>query len=146
MRVIEAAGFLLFHPGPLPQFLLMQHSKRWDLPKGHAEPKESLLETALRETEEETGIQPTQIVVDRDFRFDIEYPVTGGKRGNCLKRVTYYLGYVDHPHQPLLTEHIGFQWFDWPVTDSLQTATIDPFLSHFQEPFSKYPHRRLYYC
>ncbi len=146
MRIIEAAGFLLFHPGPRPQFLLMQHPKRWDLPKGHTEPNENLLETALRETEEETGISPTQIVVDRDFSFALEYPVTRAKRGDYLKRVTYYLGYVDQPHQPLLTEHTGFQWFDWPVTASLQAATIDPLLSHLQEHFAQHPDRQHGYC
>jgi bis(5'-nucleosidyl)-tetraphosphatase len=146
MRIIEAAGFLLFHPGLHPQFLLMQHPKRWDLPKGHAEPKESLLETALRETEEETGIRPDQIVVDPDFQFGLEYSVVGAKRGDYLKRVTYYLGYVDQLHRPKLTEHTGFQWFDWPVAGSLQAATIDPLLGHLKGHFAKFPHRIQTYC
>ncbi|MEL7266668.1 MAG: NUDIX domain-containing protein, partial [Planctomycetota bacterium] len=37
-------------------FLLMRHAKRWDLPKGHSDPGETLIQTALRETQEETGI------------------------------------------------------------------------------------------
>lgn len=127
-RMIEAAGFLLFYRGEPPAFLLMQHAKRWDLPKGHAEPGESILETALRETEEETGIAADSIAVDPDFRFVIEYDVRGNKRGDYRKRVTYFLGYVDEKFTPKLTEHIGFKWFHWPTTKSLQAATIDPLL------------------
>ena len=55
-NVVNAAGMLLFALESPPKFLLMRHRDRWDLPKGHAEPGETLLATALRETEEETGI------------------------------------------------------------------------------------------
>lgn len=37
--------------------LLIQRNGRWDLPKGKVEPGETLLQAALREVEEETGIK-----------------------------------------------------------------------------------------
>lgn len=143
--VIEAAGFLLFHPGAAPCFLLMQHPQRWDLPKGHAEPGEDLLQTAVRETEEETGIPAEEITVDRDFRFVLEYQVTHSKRGDYLKRVTYFLGYLAKPLPVTTTEHIGFRWFDWPPEHPLQAQTIDPLLAAVAHHFAEYPQRVLTY-
>ena len=46
--VVRAAGILLMTRCKPQQFLLMRHSNRWDLPKGHCEPGESYVETALR--------------------------------------------------------------------------------------------------
>ncbi|MEZ6133544.1 MAG: NUDIX domain-containing protein [Pirellulaceae bacterium] len=126
---VDAAGMLLLTRTAPVQFLLMQHSNRWDLPKGHAEPGESILETALRETEEETGISADEIHVDPSFKFAIEYYVTGKKRGDYHKRVTYFLGTVEAPREVELTEHVGFRWFDWPPAGPIQTQTIDPLLA-----------------
>ena len=132
-NVVEAAGLVLFTRSEPTQFLLMKHADRWDLPKGHAEPGETILQTALRETEEETGIAASGICIDDSFRFVTEYYVVGKKRGDYHKRVTYFLGTieqtVEHPIQVCLTEHIGYQWFDWPVTGSIQSQTIDPLLA-----------------
>ena len=53
---VDAAGLLLMTRAEPRKFLLMRHRDRWDLPKGHVEPGEGIREAALRETEEETGI------------------------------------------------------------------------------------------
>lgn len=42
--------------------LMIYRNGRWDLPKGHHEPGESIEQCALREVEEETGIRPDAIV------------------------------------------------------------------------------------
>lgn len=133
--IVEAAGLLLFAQTEPLQFLLMQHTDRWDLPKGHSEPGEDLLATALRETEEETGIPPHSITVDPDFQFVIEYDVSGKKRGDYRKRVTYFLGYIEQPLAVNVTEHIGFRWLDWPWGEPIQAATIDPLLDHVTRHF-----------
>lgn len=140
-RVIEAAGCLLFSRQPPPQFLLMQHARRWDLPKGHAEADEEILQTALRETQEETGIAAELIEIDPDFQFVIEYQVQGAKRGNYLKRVSYFLGYIAEAYPPELTEHIGFQWMAWPPSKPIQASTIDPLLAAVGEHFRHFPER-----
>jgi 8-oxo-dGTP pyrophosphatase MutT (NUDIX family) len=49
-----AAGGLIFRKNKL---LFIKRNGIWDLPKGHQEPLESLPITALREVEEETGVQ-----------------------------------------------------------------------------------------
>ena len=139
--VWEAAGFLLMVRQPRPQFLLMQHADRWDLPKGHAEDGEDIMQTALRETEEETGIAASSIHVDPDFRFVTEYRVVGKKRGTYDKRVTYFLGFLETHPKINATEHLGHRWWDWPPTKKIQEKTIDPLLALLAEHFQKYPER-----
>ena len=109
----------------------MRHADRWDLPKGHAEPNESLPQTALRETEEETGIAAAQITLDPDFRFSLSYPVRYRHQGDRVfqKTVHYFLGYVDQTCDVDCTEHIGAQWFRWAPPHAIQAQTIDPLLA-----------------
>lgn len=140
-RKLEAAGFVLMVRSPRAQFLLMKHADRWDLPKGHAEGKEETLETALRETEEETGIVADTIQVDPDFRFVTEYRVVGKKRGTYDKRVTYYLGFLKDKPQISTSEHPDYRWWDWPPPGPIQERTIDPLLAALAEHFSKFPDR-----
>ncbi len=140
-KVVEAAGMLLIALDNPPKFLLMRHQDRWDLPKGHAEEGEDNLSTALRETEEETGIPSQTITVDTDFRFVSEYTVTYRSLGERLKRVTYYLGYLPTMCPIVITEHESYQWWTWPQTESLQVKTIDPLLKAAREHFEKFPER-----
>jgi bis(5'-nucleosidyl)-tetraphosphatase len=113
------------------QFLLMRHHDRWDLPKGHAEPGETPRQTALRETEEETGIDASRITLDDAFVYSIAYPVTYREHGDRVfeKRVTYFIGYVDQPWPVTCTEHPGHQWFRWNPPHRIQAQTIDPLLA-----------------
>ncbi len=140
-ELVEAAGLLLFALESPPKFLLMRHRNRWDLPKGHAELGEEILTTALRETEEETGVPASAISVDPDFRFVVEYSVTYRNRGERLKRVTYFLGYLPAVRQIVITEHESYLWCEWPQTESLQPQTIDPLLKAARDHFAKFPQR-----
>lgn len=54
MRYVRAAGGIVTAPDGT--MLLIQRNGRWDLAKGKVEPGETLLQAALREVEEETGI------------------------------------------------------------------------------------------
>ncbi|MCG8650575.1 MAG: NUDIX domain-containing protein [Pirellulales bacterium] len=130
-QVIRAAGVLLMVDKPPRRFLLMRHPKRWDLPKGHCEPHESFLETALRETHEETGISRDDIRIDADFSFQLEYPVTYKRWNNrtFTKQVHYFLGFLDHQPELQLTEHEAAEWFDWNPPHQIQSQTIDPLLA-----------------
>ncbi len=137
--IVRAAGILLISEHPSRQFLLMRHRNRWDLPKGHSEENESLLETALRETEEETGIAAEQIRIDPGFQFDVEYPVTYKRHGDQIftKRVRYFLGYLDTKPDLSITEHESARWFDWHPPHEIQAQTIDPLLSAVTEHLSE---------
>jgi bis(5'-nucleosidyl)-tetraphosphatase len=129
-EIIRAAGFLLMMRRD-NEFLLMRHPDRWDLPKGHCEEGESFLETALRETEEETGIPAAEISVDSEFIFELTYPVTYKRWGNRTleKQVRYFLGYLDSKPRLQLTEHQSAEWFPWQPPHTIQQQTIDPLLA-----------------
>ncbi len=133
---VQAAGVLLVVADGQPprrprQFLLMRHTDRWDLPKGHCEAGETLRETALRETEEETGIRASRIHLVDGFTYTLEYPVTyaAPTKQTFTKRVTYFLGRLDDVQKVKCTEHQGFQWFPWDPPHRIQTQTIDPLLA-----------------
>jgi len=55
MRYVRAAGGIITAPDG--DMLLIRRNNRWDLPKGKVEPGETLLQAALREVEEETGVK-----------------------------------------------------------------------------------------
>jgi bis(5'-nucleosidyl)-tetraphosphatase len=100
-----------------------------------------VITTALRETEEETGVSPTNIEVDPDFCFVTEYQVTGKSRGNYLKRVTYFIGYLNQTCEISLSEHIDYRWWTWPPPNSIQSQTIDPLLQAASTHFQLHPQR-----
>jgi 8-oxo-dGTP pyrophosphatase MutT (NUDIX family) len=122
---VRAGGILLMCQD---QFLLMRHRDRWDLPKGHCEAGENFSQTALRETEEETGIPAANITLDPNFVFQIEYPVTYKRWGTLQKQVRYFLGFIDQKPELVLTEHESADWFAWDPPHRIQAETIDPLL------------------
>ena len=142
---LYSSGFLVFrktqeNPG-LPQrrasleFLLMQHTERWDLPKGHLDLGESKKQAAIRELAEETGIQESSIQIDPDFVFTSQYWVNyDGERR--LKELTVFLALLIREWEITPTEHPGFRWFPFAPPHSIQTETIDPLLEkvavHFE--------------
>lgn len=134
---VFAAGVLLFRNAPEPHFLLMKHPKRWDLPKGHAEPGESPEETALREMQEETGINPQRVWLDPDFRWRTRYPVTYKKMPGRVfrKEVTIFLGRLLQDIDIDVSEHTDFCWVPWNPPHHIQQQTIDPLLAAVEEHF-----------
>jgi bis(5'-nucleosidyl)-tetraphosphatase len=110
MKQVKACGFILFRRDKSTDrksFLLMKHADRYDLPKGHLEPGESELDCALREMNEETGI-PIEAVE---------------------MTLVIFLGWVDFNTQINISEHLGYEWFDWNPPHQIQILTIDPLLT-----------------
>ena len=63
----------------------------WIFPKGHGEAGESDTDAALRELEEETGLQAVKLDTGSTFAMRYEFIDNGVK---ISKTVTYYIGYV----------------------------------------------------
>ena len=58
-REVNAAGGLVSNRRA--DYLLIRRNGLWDLPKGHQEPGEDIAVTALREVQEETGVQSLEL-------------------------------------------------------------------------------------
>ena len=129
MRHVKSCGFLIVRGSPVKDFLLMRHPHRWDLPKGHVDPGEDELQCAVRELEEETGIDIDAIEIDAEFRFTAQYPVIGKKDGQRRqKTLVIFLARLIRDVQIRVSEHPGYQWFDWRPPHQIQVETIDAVL------------------
>ncbi|OUR91430.1 NUDIX hydrolase [Flavobacteriales bacterium 34_180_T64] len=53
------------------EILFIYRNDKWDLPKGKAEHKETIDQTAIREVEEETGVQGLEIVKPLEMTYHI---------------------------------------------------------------------------
>jgi 8-oxo-dGTP pyrophosphatase MutT (NUDIX family) len=130
LREVRSCGVLVARGNPIQEVLLMEHSTRLDLPKGHVEPGETDEACALRELWEETGITPDDIELDPAFRFVTQYQCRY-KRDNELlsKTVVIFLGRLKRDVTICPSEHQGFRWVAWNPPHALQRETIDPLLA-----------------
>jgi 8-oxo-dGTP pyrophosphatase MutT (NUDIX family) len=132
---VKSCGVLVFRSAPAVQFLLMRHTNRWDLPKGHLDPGETEIDCALRELREETGIAAADVDVEPGFRFTTQYAVWPKRFGGreMLKTLVVFLGRLRREVAISPTEHPDFAWFDWRPPHAIQQNTIDPLLAAVAE-------------
>ncbi|XP_066458761.1 bis(5'-nucleosyl)-tetraphosphatase [asymmetrical] [Eleutherodactylus coqui] len=112
---VRACGLIIFRKILVAsvsdiEFLLLQTSygiHHWTPPKGHVDPGEDDMTTALRETEEEAGLQPSQFHIVDGFRKELNYKVN-----DKPKTVIYWLGeLIDRNAQVKLShEHQDYRW------------------------------------
>ncbi len=131
MAVLKSCGVLIVRGDPIEEFLLMKHADRWDLPKGHVDPGESEMECALRELEEETGIQYSDIELDAKFRYWSRYalPMNDHRHPGQPKELIIYLARLVNNVEITVTEHLGYEWFSWQPPHDIQEQTINPVLA-----------------
>jgi bis(5'-nucleosidyl)-tetraphosphatase len=117
----NAAGVIVFHRGAAGcRFLLLlsRLTKRpiWEFPKGGVDAGETLLEAALRELQEETGLTSPNIRLIPDFERIEHYRFTVGKareRTLVQKQVTYFLAEALHQDVQVSTaESLEFAWLE----------------------------------
>ena len=90
MKREKSCGALVYKwEGQTPCLLLLKHKfgGHWSFPKGHVEPGETEIETALREVREETGLE---LSLQEGFRESVEY----FPKPYIKKQVVYFLGEV----------------------------------------------------
>ena len=86
---ISAGGLVYKKINNIIYFVLCYKKKtnRWHLPKGTQELNESIYNTAIREVEEETGLE----VKMKTFLSHIYYKFTDTQKNQLNKKVTFYI-------------------------------------------------------
>ena len=113
----NGAGIIIYKLGRdgKPEYLIVRAKwgYKWSFPKGHKQSSEGALSTALRETEEETGIASDEIRIVDGFEEIVQYKLKAPTK-NCpegTKRVRFFLGKVKAGTEVTLSkEHTEFRW------------------------------------
>lgn len=88
MEYVKSCGAVVFthKDGETHYVIIRAHNGEYGFPKGHMEPGETELETALREIAEEVGLKPAFVT---GFRKEIQYEFPS--KPNLTKIAVYYL-------------------------------------------------------
>ena len=117
-----SAGIVLFRKeGTKKMFLLLHYpSGHWDFVKGKMEKGESTMETAIRETEEETGITDVRFL--ENFEEWIEYNFQ--YKGEIVhKKVVFFLGETRTEEVKISNEHLSYAWKEY--NEAMEKTTFD---------------------
>ncbi|MCI4432251.1 MAG: NUDIX domain-containing protein [Nitrosopumilus sp.] len=117
-----SAGIVLFRNEDSKILFLLLHypSGHWDFVKGKMEKGESIHETAIRETREETGI--TDISFLDDFEEWIEYNFQF--QGELVhKKVVFFLAETKTKDVLISHEHLDYTWMDYQT--AMEKTTFD---------------------
>jgi len=122
MKKAISAGIILVNENDNErQFLLLNYpTGHWDFIKGGIEDGESLHQTALRETKEETGI--TDIEFIDGFKEEIEY-FFRVENQDVHKKVIFFLAKTNSKNVTLSHEHLDSVWLNY--NDALKKLTFD---------------------
>jgi len=103
------------------EILLIRHlnSGHWSFPKGHMEPGETEMETAVREIREETAIE---VRIDPTFRETVSY----SPKRDTQKMVVYFIGYAkNYNFTPQADEISEVRWVDIGYASRILTYEND---------------------
>ena len=117
-----SAGIVLFRKeGPKNLFLLLHYpSGHWDFVKGKMEKDETIHETAIRETKEETGIIDVKFL--DNFEEWIEYNFQ--YQGELVhKKVVFFLAETNTKDVQISHEHLDYTWMDYNT--AMEKTTFD---------------------
>ena len=120
------------------RYLLLHYGRgHWGFPKGNIEAEESAIQAAVRETEEETGLN--NLTVINGFREKIEYHY---RRSQKLvhKEVVYFLAETTAQEDTVLLsyEHSGFKWVEF--NEALKLLTYENARHILQKAHRIYSH------
>jgi len=123
MKQIFSAGVIVYQFSPEGiKYLLIRHpGGHWDLPKGKLEPGETELQAALRELNEETGIN--QLKLDETFYEKVIYKYSDHRGGFIHKHVAFFLGSTEQKNVVLSHEHDAFAWLSFH--EAISRVTFD---------------------
>ena len=104
-----SAGVVLFRTeGQKKLFLLLHYpSGHWDFVKGKMEKGETARQTAIRETQEETGITDIEFVEDFEEWIKYEFQYQGEL---VSKKVVFFLAETKSKDVKISHEHLDYTW------------------------------------
>lgn len=104
-----SAGIVIYRKGRSgTKFLLLHYpSGHWDFVKGKTENGESMVQTAFRETLEETGLSDIELV--DGFKESIRYEFQHNGRP-ISKKVVFFLGRTRTKNITISHEHLAYAW------------------------------------
>ena len=121
-RLIEAAGGLVLNDQN--EFLVIYRLDRWDLPKGKLEEGESVETAAVREVEEECGVQNLKIsrkLLDTYHTYEL--------KGESILKKTYWFEMEYHGADTLVpqTEEgiTDVKWLPWEEREAIFSNTYE---------------------
>lgn len=104
----KSCGLIIFRKEKTLEFLLLKSNSEWCFPKGHVEPNESELQTALRETFEETSLNNLTIIPA--FRETLTYQYS--RSGKQISKISlYFLAHFNGGSIKISDEHLDYGWF-----------------------------------
>ncbi len=107
------AGFVVFRrtSDGVKYLLLYRRGNYWNFPKGHFEAGEDSMATALRETEEETGIRRSELRIIPNWKAYEQFHFRVGTE-RIHDTVILYLAETHQANVRIAPrEHSGFAWF-----------------------------------
>ena len=105
-NVIAAGGKVYNSKG---EILFIFRNGKWDLPKGKAEPKETINQTALREVKEETGV--SGLVITKPL--EITYHIFKRNDRNYIKVTYWFKMFTDYEGKLIPQEKEGISKVKW---------------------------------
>ncbi len=120
-KVVKAAGGVVEKNG---KFLLIYRKKKWDLPKGKLDKGETLMECAIREVWEETGVK-----VKIDKKIDAVWHTYANNKKYILKETYWYsMSCVsDEKMTPQVAE--GIRKAEWMDMENVRKSLHDSYRS-----------------
>ncbi len=113
-KLIEAAGGLVRNLNT-NQYLFIFRNKKWDLPKGRINKNEDVKNAAIREVEEETGVENLSIIKPLNTTFHIFKK----NRKYRLKKTFWYLMTTDYDKELTPETREGIEKAIWINKDSI---------------------------
>jgi bis(5'-nucleosidyl)-tetraphosphatase len=117
-----SAGIVLFRKEEGKNLFLLLHypSGHWDFVKGKMEKGETIHETAIRETNEETGITDVKFLDNFEewIEYDFQY------KGELVhKKVVFFLAETNTKDVEISHEHLNYTWVDYNT--AMEKTTFD---------------------
>lgn len=115
MKYEKACGTIVINDNKV--LVIQQKQGFWGFPKGHMEQGESEIETAIRETKEETNLD---VIIEDKTRFCLTYVI---EDKNIHKKVVYFVAKVDGKVdiKPQIEEINGIVWIEIAKVEDILT-------------------------